>query len=93
MEQAAVRAQVMQSYYVLLWAFERLATGVEVLERVQYREAINVLRRSVEWHAVEIGQNIVHVRALVSPSDDEAFARYQRCVRILKDAGMAEPLE
>ncbi|MBP1160946.1 hypothetical protein [Rhodococcus sp. PvR099] len=86
----SVDARVIESYYVLLWAYERLATGVEVLKRAQYEEALEVLRVSIAWHVAEVGKNInaLNEDTAVRARDAEAFERFKACVRQLKEAGI-----
>ncbi|MGW4769791.1 hypothetical protein ACWEO2_17315 [Nocardia sp. NPDC004278] len=85
-----VQDQVMQSYYVLLWGFERLATGAEVLRRAKYAEAILVLHDAVEWHVIEIGKNIakLHQDSGLRADDVEAIQRFKKCLRTLKAVGI-----
>lgn len=87
---AAVRSQVMESYYVLLWAFERLATGVEVLVESENSEALAILRTAIDWHVAEVGKNILslHNGDDVVAKDAQAIARFNECVHTLKASGI-----
>ncbi|MEU1523957.1 hypothetical protein ABZ413_17325 [Nocardia rhamnosiphila] len=91
-QRSAVADDVMESYYILLWAFERLAAGVEVLRKANHHEALALLLTITEWHAKEIDQNIRRLKADsgLAAADDSAFRRFEDCARTVGTAGTAD---
>ncbi|MFE3192605.1 hypothetical protein ACFXHA_26600 [Nocardia sp. NPDC059240] len=85
-----VEDRVIECYYVLLWAYERLATGADVLTRARYVEALEVLRKAVEWHSVEIAKNIRILNAdkELRIQDEQAIARFEECFKTLEATGI-----
>lgn len=89
----SIDATVRHSYYVLLWAFERLSTGVQVLKVSQRKEALNILRDSAKWHVLEIAANLneLHHAESSNLQDEEAWTRFEECTDILQGAHFELP--